>query len=71
MSDLKKIGAMWLKTSKSGNKYLSGIVNDQRIVVFKNTKKDKENQPDYQIYEQGENKPKNSPEQEAGINPNF
>ena len=48
-----KIGALWLKTAKSGQKFMSGVVehNGEKIqlVVFKNTKKEKENQPDYNI----------------------
>lgn len=48
----RKIGALWIKESK-GIKYLSGVLNDLRgdipIAVFKNDRKEKENQPDYNI----------------------
>lgn len=47
-----ELGALWLKEGKSG-KYMSGRieVNGEKIniVVFKNTYKEKENQPDYKI----------------------
>ena len=49
-----KIGSLWLKTSKDGNtKYMQGniVINESKIdiVIFKNTKKTNENQPDYNI----------------------
>ncbi len=49
----KKIGALWLKTSKDGETFYSGVIEDLRgdipIVVFQNNRKEKENQPDYNI----------------------
>jgi len=50
----KDYGALWLKESKDGKKYMSGVVGFKgeqvQIVVFKNTYKDAENKPDYKIY---------------------
>jgi uncharacterized protein (DUF736 family) len=50
---MKKIGALWLKTAKSGQKYYSGNIEiaDKKIpiVIFKNTQKENEKQPDYNI----------------------
>lgn len=46
---LRSLGALWIKEAKSGKKYLSGKFNDINISVFKNEKKEKENQPDYTI----------------------
>ena len=49
----RKIGALWLKETKDGKKYFSGVLEDMRgeirIAIFKNHRKEKENQPDYQI----------------------
>ncbi len=49
----KNIGALWLKTSKDGELFYSGVLRDMRgdipIVVFQNNRKEKENQPDYNI----------------------
>lgn len=49
----RKIGALWLKETKDGKKYFSGVLEDLRgeirIAIFKNDRKEKENQPDYQI----------------------
>ena len=49
----KKIGALWSKTTSEGQEYFSGVISDLRgeiqIVVFKNDKKESENQPDYDI----------------------
>lgn len=50
----QSVGAFWKKTSSSGLEYLSGSIESEGekkyIVVFKNTKKNKETQPDYQVY---------------------
>lgn len=49
----KKIGALWKKTTQDGKTYLSGVLSDLRgdinIAVFKNDRKEKDNQPDYNI----------------------
>lgn len=46
-------GALWLKTAKSGIKYMSGEFEWKgekfKIAVFKNTKKQKETHPDYNV----------------------
>lgn len=49
------IGALWLKTSRKGNKFLSGEVtvggSKVSLVVFKNEhKKEGEKTPDYRIF---------------------
>jgi len=53
------IGALWARESRNTNqKYLAGHVKLEvdgeektvKLVVFKNNRKEKENQPDYQIY---------------------
>ena len=49
----KKIGALWSKETTEGLEYFTGVISDLRgeiqIVVFKNDKKESENQPDYNI----------------------
>lgn len=49
----KKIGALWLKKTKDGKQYFSGVLTDMRgdipVVVFRNDKK-KDKQPDFQIF---------------------
>lgn len=57
----KDIGAIWVKESKKGDKYLSAVVtiNGQKfnIVGFKNNYKEEgSSQPDYRLYE-SEQKP--------------
>ena len=44
-----KIGALWVKTSDRGD-YFTGEVNGQKIVVFANSYKSADNQPDWVIY---------------------
>lgn len=50
---LRKIGALWLRKSKDGKDYMSGVLNDIsgdiRICVFKNDKKENDKQPDYTL----------------------
>jgi uncharacterized protein (DUF736 family) len=49
----RKIGALWVRESQDGRKFMSGLIEtlngDVQIAVFKNDKKEKENQPDYNI----------------------
>lgn len=51
--NLLKIGAGWLKDSKNGNKYISGNMKingkSYQVMIFKNTKKTKDTQPDFSI----------------------
>lgn len=52
--DLKEIGALWTKKDKNGNTMLSGTLDSvngkKTILVFKNTGKKAEKQPDYRIF---------------------
>jgi uncharacterized protein (DUF736 family) len=56
MSDLndRELGALWRKTSKSGNPFYSGnlMLNGQKyeVIAFDNDRKTKENHPDIRIY---------------------
>ena len=52
----KQIGALWKHTAKQGNTGVflrgtldQGALGDVPIAVFKNTRKNKENEPDYRI----------------------
>jgi len=49
----RKIGALWSKKTAEGKEYFTGVISDLRgeiqIVVFRNDKKENENQPDYNI----------------------
>jgi uncharacterized protein (DUF736 family) len=63
----RQIGALWVRQSKDGKNYMSGILEDLsgniQIAVFKNDRKEKENQPDFRIVLSGdrENKPATNP----------
>lgn len=52
----KKVGAAWLKTSQDGTKkFVSIVINgglspDINLVMFTNSYKEEDNQPDYIIY---------------------
>lgn len=43
-----EIGALWERQSAKGP-YFTGIVNGERVVVFKNTRKNSEKAPDWRI----------------------
>lgn len=51
---MNKIGCLWIKKSKDGKQYFSGMLSDMRgdfpVVAFRNEKKEKENQPDFLVY---------------------
>jgi hypothetical protein len=41
---------LWEKTDKNGDKYFSGKLNGNSILVFKNKYKQDEKHPDYKVY---------------------
>ena len=54
----EKIGALWVKQGKNGSDYFTGVITinnvEHRIVMFKNTYKEKDTQPDFNILMQDE-----------------
>jgi len=53
----QKCGALWKRESNDGKKYHTGVIETMfgqiQIAVFKNDKKEKENQPDFNIVYNG------------------
>lgn len=61
-SDLTKISGLWKNEDNNGNVYFRGAVGgvsgedtftltaDHKILIFKNTYKEKENDPDYNLF---------------------
>ncbi len=49
-SNLTEIFALWKNTSKSGETYLQGTLGNAKVLVLKNTRKEKESQPDYRVF---------------------
>lgn len=47
--DENEIGALWIKTSRNGNEFMSGTINGQDVVVFRNTNKRSEKAPDWRV----------------------
>lgn len=65
MPEFKKnpneLGCLWIKSSSRGE-YLSGTINGQSVVVFKNARKvEGSNQPDWLVMKP-QSKPKTEPE---------
>ena len=68
---LKRTGALWKKTDKNGKEYLAGNIDFgalgvSAIMIFENSFKEKENQPDYILnivndVEPKEEKPEDTP----------
>ena len=61
---LRKVGALGLKDSKKGGKFMSGILELEgrggpkvRILVFKNEKKSGDKDPDYTIHQSEDDEP--------------
>lgn len=46
--DPNEIGALWEKSSSRGP-YMTGMVNGEAVVLFKNDRKSSEKQPDWRI----------------------
>jgi uncharacterized protein (DUF736 family) len=46
--DENELGALWIKESSRGE-YLSGTINGESVVVFRNAKKRSENSPDWRV----------------------
>lgn len=64
----KEVLAMWLKTAKSGVKYLSGKYDGKNVVGFINDKPKNEKAPYIRIYESEEQaKPADKPKKEKFI----
>jgi uncharacterized protein (DUF736 family) len=68
MAGLKRVGALWFKQSKSGNKYISISLNLEKgkvinLVAFTNSKKKTKNYPDYEIFIREEKKQETKKEQ--------
>ena len=61
-SDLTKISGLWSNKDKNGNEYFTGGVGgvsgkdtftltaDHKLLIFQNTYKEKENDPDYNLF---------------------
>lgn len=52
MEDKPKIQflALWENQDKNGNVYLSGTLGRNRVIAFKNSYKERDNQPDWVVY---------------------
>ena len=57
----REIGAL-LKNEGRNQTYLTGKVGDQKVVIFSNKNKNKDNQPDFRVYK---SEPKNQDSQES------
>ena len=49
----RELGALWVHTKPDGTKYLTGSVNNEKVIIFKNKyKEENERAPDFRIYKQ-------------------
>ena len=75
-NDLIPLTGLWKHTSRSGTEYLSGSLGGAKLLVFRNTRKDKDSQPDWLIYiaakpqrDDAEREPQRRPD-DADVGPN-
>jgi hypothetical protein len=47
---LIRVMGLWENTDKRGNKYLSGSIGGVRVMIFANTFKQGEREPDYRLF---------------------
>lgn len=51
----REIGALWVNAKPGGDKYLTGHINKEKVIVFKNKfKEENEKAPDFRVYKQKE-----------------
>lgn len=48
--DLIRLGGLWRKTGRDGKTFLSGSIGQAGLLIFSNTKKSKDTDPDYVCY---------------------
>lgn len=61
--DPDELGALWEKSSSRGP-YMTGTINGVKVVVFKNSRKSSDKQPDWRVLK---SKPKATAGNEDGI----
>ena len=50
-NELLKLGGLWKNEDKNGNAYFSGnFTYGTKLLILKNTFKEKSNEPDYMVY---------------------
>jgi uncharacterized protein (DUF736 family) len=59
--DPNEIGALWAKTSARGP-YMTGMINGEAVVLFKNEKKRSDKAPDWRVLK---SQPRESKEEKA------
>jgi uncharacterized protein (DUF736 family) len=45
-----KLGGLWKHTAKDGKPYLSGSLGTARLLIFPNSRKEKAQHPDYEMF---------------------
>jgi uncharacterized protein (DUF736 family) len=51
--DDREVGALWVNQKQDGTKYLTGTMNGEKVIVFKNKyKEENAKAPDFRIYKQ-------------------
>tara|TARA_B110000305_G_C19448019_1_gene645995 strand:- start:2994 stop:3239 length:246 start_codon:yes stop_codon:yes gene_type:complete len=51
--DDREVGALWVNQKSDGTKYLTGTLNGEKVIVFKNKyKEENAKAPDFRVYKQ-------------------
>lgn len=71
----QKIGALWKRKTQDGKTFLSGVIQDMRgdinVAVFANDRKEKDNQPDFNIVRSEQREQREEVKQEKNDDFNF
>lgn len=46
-NDMVSLGGLWVNRDKNGEIYFSGYLGNAKLLIFRNKKKEQDNQPDY------------------------
>ena len=57
MGQIKKIGGLYVKKTKKGETFLTGRIREEKVLVFKNKRKEMEKPPDYVVMIPTEDEP--------------
>jgi uncharacterized protein (DUF736 family) len=51
--DDRELGALWVNQKSDGTKYLTGTLNGEKVIIFKNKyKEENAKAPDFRVYKQ-------------------
>lgn len=65
-NNMVQLTGIWLQTGGDGEKYFSGKLGSAKVLIFKNTYKQKDSHPDYIMYAASPKKKESQGSNESG-----